>query len=160
MYFSDWSCSSLLAKIELLLNSLPPRAYLTKRLPHAERFREWAAKRKKYFLKKITAGRVFKIKSSFLAPFLVNGWILSCNHQKWKIMSFSYLNIELYYSAIDNFHKSAYIYCMVCITAKATDFNYFFLKSTLKSDQFDVWDFIKRPKHHRENIITKWRINF
>ena len=59
-------------------------------------------------------------------------------------MSFSYLYIELYYSAIDNFHKSVYIYiyiyiyCMVCVTAKATDFIYFFLKSTLKSDQFDV----------------------
>ena len=53
-------------------------------------------------------------------------------------MSFSYLNIELYYSAIDNFHKSVYIYCMVCVTANATDFIYFFLKSTLKSDQFDV----------------------
>ena len=80
----------------VLFNSLPPRAYLTKRLPHAERFREWAAKRKNYFFKKITADRVFKIKSSFLAPFFVNGWILSCNHQKWKIMTFSYLNIELY----------------------------------------------------------------
>ena len=54
-------------------------------------------------------------------------------------MSFSYLNIELYYSAIENFHTFVYIYCMVRVTAKATDFNYFFfLKSTLKSDQFDV----------------------
>ena len=49
-------------------------------------------------------------------------------------MSFSYLNIELYYSAIENFHTFVYIYCV----AKATDFNYFFFKSTLKSDQFDV----------------------
>ena len=69
-------------------------------------------------------------------------------------MSFSYLNIELYYSAIENFHTFVYIYRMVRVTAKATDFNYFFLKSTLKSDQFDVKDFIKRSKHHRENIIT------
>ena len=69
-------------------------------------------------------------------------------------MSFSYLNIELYYSAIENFHTFVYIYCMVRVTAKATDFNYFFLKSTLKSNQFDVQDFIKRSKHHRENIIT------
>ena len=53
-------------------------------------------------------------------------------------MSFSYLNIELYYSVIENFHTFVYIYCMVRVTAKATDFNYFFLKSTLKSDQFDV----------------------
>ena len=43
-------------------------------------------------------------------------------------MSFSYLNIELYYSAIENFHTFVYIYCMVRVTAKATDFNYFFLK--------------------------------
>ena len=57
-------------------------------------------------------------------------------------MSFSYLNIELYYSAIENFHTFVYIYRAVCVTAKATDFNYllffFFLKSTLNSDQFDV----------------------
>ena len=55
-------------------------------------------------------------------------------------MSFSYLNIELYYSAIENFHTFVYIYCVVRVTAKATDFNFFFffLKSTLKSDQFDV----------------------
>ena len=53
-------------------------------------------------------------------------------------MSFSYLNIELYYSAIENFHTFVYIYCVVCVTAKATDSNYFFSKSTLKSDQFDV----------------------
>ena len=53
-------------------------------------------------------------------------------------MSFSYLNIELYYSAIENFHTCVYIYCMVRVTAKATDFIYFFFKSTLKSDQFYV----------------------
>ena len=32
--------SQLWSYIAWLLNSLPPRAYLTKRLPHAERFRE------------------------------------------------------------------------------------------------------------------------
>ena len=53
-------------------------------------------------------------------------------------MSFSYLNIELYYSAIENFHTSVYIYRALRVTAKATDFNYFLLKSTLNSDQFDV----------------------
>ena len=53
-------------------------------------------------------------------------------------MSFSYLNIELYYSAIENFHIFVYIYRAARVTAKATDFNYFFLKSTLNSDQFDV----------------------
>ena len=57
-------------------------------------------------------------------------------------MSFSYLNIELYYSAIENFHTFVYIYRAVHVTAKATDFNFFFffffLKSTLNSDQFDV----------------------
>ena len=30
------------------------------------------------------------------------------------------------------------IYCVVRVTAKATDFNFFFLKSTLNSDQCDV----------------------
>ena len=53
-------------------------------------------------------------------------------------MSFSYLNIELYYSAIENFHTFLYIYCVVRIKAKATDFNYLFLKFTLNSDQFDA----------------------
>ena len=45
-------------------------------------------------------------------------------------MSFSYLNIELYYSAIENFHTFVYIYiyCVVRVTAKATDFNYFFFE--------------------------------
>ena len=51
-------------------------------------------------------------------------------------MSFSYLNIELYYSAIENFHTFVYIYCMVRVTAKATDFNYFFLKSTQNAINF------------------------
>ena len=53
-------------------------------------------------------------------------------------MSFSYLNIELYYSAIENFHTFVDIYRAVRVTAKATDFNFFSLKSTLNSDQFDV----------------------
>ena len=53
-------------------------------------------------------------------------------------MSFSYLNIELYYNVIENFHSFVYIYRAVRVTAKATDFNYIFLKSTLNSDQFDV----------------------
>ena len=53
-------------------------------------------------------------------------------------MSFPYLNIELYYSAIENFHTFVYIYRAVRVTAKATDFNFVFLKSTLISDQFDV----------------------
>ena len=53
-------------------------------------------------------------------------------------MSFSYLTIELYCSAIENSHTFVYIYCVVRVTAKAADFNYFCLKSTLKSDQFDV----------------------
>ena len=53
-------------------------------------------------------------------------------------MSFSYLNIELYYSAIENFHTFVYISRAVRVTAKATDFNYLFLKPTLNSDQFDV----------------------
>ena len=53
-------------------------------------------------------------------------------------MSSTYLNIELYYSAIENFHTFVYIYRAVRVTDKATDFNYLFFKSTLNSDQFDV----------------------
>ena len=53
-------------------------------------------------------------------------------------MSFSYLNIELYYSAVENLHTFVYIYRAVRVTAKATDFNFIFFKSTLNSDQFDV----------------------
>ena len=53
-------------------------------------------------------------------------------------MSFSYLNIELYYSAIENFHTFVHIYRAVRVTAKATDFNYYFFKSTLNNNQFDV----------------------
>ena len=43
-------------------------------------------------------------------------------------MSFSCLNIELCYSAIENFHTFVYIYRAVLVTAKATDFNYFFFE--------------------------------
>ena len=43
-------------------------------------------------------------------------------------MSFSYLNIELYYSAIENFHTFVYIYCVVRVMANATDLNYFFFE--------------------------------
>ena len=53
-------------------------------------------------------------------------------------MSFSYLNIELYHSAIENVDTFVYIYHAVRATAKATDFIYFCLKFTLNSDQFDV----------------------
>ena len=41
-------------------------------------------------------------------------------------MSFSYLNIELYYSTIENFNTFVYIYRAVHVTAKASDFKYFF----------------------------------
>ena len=41
-------------------------------------------------------------------------------------MSFLYLNIELYYSAIENFHTFVYTGIYRAVTAKATDFNYFF----------------------------------
>ena len=54
------------------------------------------------------------------------------------IFIFKILNIELYYSAIENFHTFVYIYRAVRVTDKATDFNYFFLKSTVNSNQFDV----------------------
>ena len=68
---------------------------------------------------------VFKIKSSFLAPFLVIVWSLVCNHQKWKKMS-SYLKSQLYDNAIENFHTFLYIYRAVRLTDKAKEFNFFY----------------------------------
>ena len=55
-------------------------------------------------------------------------------------MSFSYLNIELYYSAIENFHTFVYIYRAVRVTAKATDLNYYFLKSFFFFFFFYEWE--------------------
>ena len=57
-------------------------------------------------------------------------------------MSLSYLKSQLYDNAIENVHTFLYIYRAVCLTAKASEFNYFLLCSTLNSDQFDIWDFI------------------
>ena len=53
-------------------------------------------------------------------------------------MSLSYLKSQLYDNAIKNFHTYLYIYRAVRLTAKANEFNYFLLYSTLKSDQFDI----------------------
>ena len=52
----------------------------------------------KIFFKKITAHLVFKIKSSFFSPFLVNGYILSCKCQKCKKIIISYIYGKLCYS--------------------------------------------------------------
>ena len=45
----------------------------------------------KDFFPKITARLIFKIKSSFFSPFLVNGYILSCKCQKCKKIILSYI---------------------------------------------------------------------
>ena len=57
-------------------------------------------------------------------------------------MSLSYLKSQLYDNAIENFHTFLYIYRAVRLRAKANEFNYFLLYSTLNSDQFDNKDFI------------------
>ena len=51
---------------------------------------------KKRFFPKITARLVFKIKSSFFSPFLVNGYILSCKCQKCKKIILSYIYMSSY----------------------------------------------------------------
>ena len=53
-------------------------------------------------------------------------------------MLLSYLKSQLYDNAIENFHTFFYIYRDVRLTAKANEFNYFLLYSTLNSNQFDI----------------------
>ena len=65
-------------------NPLTPNPYCTESLPCAEGLGGAAAERNKRFYPKITARLLFKIKSSFFSPFLVNGYILSCKCQKCK----------------------------------------------------------------------------
>ena len=93
---------------------------------------------KKDFFPKITARLVFKIKSSFFSPFLVNGYILSCKCQKCKRIILSYIYVELCYSENGIFHIFAYITAAVRQTAKDTEFNYFLLYSTQNCKHFDV----------------------
>ena len=68
----------------------------------------------KDFFPKITARLVFKIKSSFFSPFLVNGYILSCKCQKCKKIILSYIYVELCYSENEIFHIYTYITAAVC----------------------------------------------
>ena len=42
-------------------------------------------------------------------------------------MSLSYLKDQLYDNAIENFHTFLYVYRAVRLTAKANEFNYFFI---------------------------------
>ena len=106
-----------------LVNPLTPNPYFTKSLLCAEALGRAAAKRKKRFFPKITARLVFKIKSSFLSPFLVNGYILSCKCQKCKKIILSYIYVELCYSENEIFHIFTYITAAVRQTAKDTEFN-------------------------------------
>ena len=85
---------------------------------------------------KFTARLVFKIKSSFFSPFLVNGYILSCKCQKCKKIILSYIYVELCYSENEIFHIFTYITAAVRQTAKDTVFNYFLLYSTQKLQTF------------------------
>ena len=80
-----------------------------------------AERKKRLFFPKITARLVFKIKSSFFSPFLVNGYILSCKCQKCKKIILSY--VELCYSENEIFHIFTYITTAVRQTAKDTEFN-------------------------------------
>ena len=109
-----------------VLNPLTPNPYFTKSLPCAEALGGAPDKRKKRFFPKITAPLVFKIKSSFFSPFLVNGYILSCKCQKCKKIILSYIYVELCYSENEIFHIFTYITAAVRQTAKDTEFNYFY----------------------------------
>ena len=73
-----------------LLNPLTPNPYCTELLPCAEGLGGAAAERNKRFFPKITARLVFKIKSSFFSPFLVNGYILSCKCRGAQFKFFAY----------------------------------------------------------------------
>ena len=97
-----------------------------------------AAERKKRFFPKITARLVFEIKSSFVSPFLVNGYILSCKCQKCKNILFSHIYVELCYSENEIFHIFTYITAAVHQTTKDTEFNYFLSYSTQNCEYFDI----------------------
>ena len=66
----------------VLINPLTPNPYCTESLPCAEGLGGAAAERNKRFFPKITARLVFKIKSSFFFPFLVNGYHASVRNVK------------------------------------------------------------------------------
>ena len=104
--------------VKLFLNPLTPNPYCTESLPSVEGLGGAAAECNKRFFPKITARLVFKIKSSFFSPFLVNGYILSCKCQKCKKIILSYIYVELCYSENEIFHIFTYITAAVCQTAK------------------------------------------
>ena len=94
----------------------------------------------KDFFPKITTRLVFKIRSSFFSPFLVNGYISSCKCQKCKknnIIIYS-LYVKLCYSENEIFHIFMYITAAVRQTAKDTEFNYFLSYSTQNCEHFDI----------------------
>ena len=89
------SSHSHFAALLLLFSPLTPNPYCTESLPCAEGLGGAAAERNKRFFPKITARLVFKIKSSFFSPLLVNGYILSCKCQKCKkILSYIFQEYE------------------------------------------------------------------
>ena len=124
--------------MNISLNPLTPNPYFTNCLPCAEALGGAAAERKKRFFQKITARLVFKIKSSFFSPFLVNGFILLCMCQKCKKIILSYIYVELCYSENGIFHTFTYITAAVRQTAKDTEFNYFVSYSTQNCEHFDI----------------------
>ena len=85
-----------LLKVLEYLNHLTLNPYCTESLPCAKGLGGAAAERNKRFFQKITARLVFKIKSSFFSPFLVNGYILSCKCEKCKKIILSYIYMSSY----------------------------------------------------------------
>ena len=146
--------------VKKAFNPLTPNPYCTESLPCAEGLGGAVAERNKRFFPKITARLVFKIKSSFFSPFLVNGYILSCKCQKCKKIILSYIYVELCYSKNEIFQIFTYITAAVRQTAKDTEFNYFLSYSKQNCEHFRVFDFTKRLHQTRENITTIHHTNF
>ena len=120
-----------------------PNPYFTKSLPCAEGLGGAAAESNKRFFPKITARLVFKIKSSFFSPFLVNGYILSYKCQKCKKKKKNIIIYRLYmlsYVKSENeiFNIFTYITAAVRQMAKDTEFNYFLSYSKQTCKHFDT----------------------
>ena len=124
LHYLDWWWNDVPASSGVI-NTLPPKRLINFWTLNAGGVSErWPSASKRYF-QKITARLLFWIKSSILAPFLVDLWILVCNVQIWKKIIIIYIYIELCYSAIVNFHIYLYSTIAVGKTVIATELNIF-----------------------------------
>ena len=139
-----------------LINHLTPNPYCTESLLCAEGLSRVAAERNERIFPKITARLVFKIKSSFFSPFLVNGYILSCKCQKCKKIILSYIYKSSYGIAkMKFFIKFTYITAAVRQTAKDTELNYFLSYSTQNANIF-VYLTLQNDYNKLEKILLQY----